>query len=376
MELEFVDDPAHLPAALSRIDEPVVGLDVERADAPRYFRTAALIQVGTANRVVLVDAVTLAPVPTLSHFLAERTSILHALQNDLEPLRAVGVEVGDVHDTAVAASLLGLPTGLDPLLQELLGVALSPDKERFQRADWEQRPLPDDMATYAAMDVIHLSALWNDLRTRLQADERLPWYQQELHALVVGAHDDNRDWTRTKGAGRLSPEERAVLKALWEEREAICVEADMAPNRALRDEVLIDLAQKPARDPTDLIRRNKRRGRPSRQHAERLLAAQETGAQAPPEPKENGAEPWSRSHRDAFDAMRKARAEVADDLGLDAGVLCPSRALWGPARENPSDPDELCDLADLRPWQAAALRTVLWEAYRAAMADHPDDASN
>jgi ribonuclease D len=373
VELEFVDDPVDLPAALSRIDEPVVGLDVERADAPRYFRTAALIQVGTAERVVLVDAVRLAPVPTLSDFLAERTSILHALQNDLEPMRAVGVEVGDVHDTAIAASLLGLPTGLDPLLQELLGLALSPDKERFQRADWEQRPLPDDMADYAAMDVIHLSALWTDLRTRLQEDNRLDWYQQELHALVDGAYDDTRDWTRTKGAGRLSPEERAVLKALWEEREAICIEADLAPNRVLRDEVLIDLAQNPARDPADLIRRNRRRGRPGRGHAERLHAAQESGKQAPPEPKENGAEPWSRAHRDAFDAMRKTRAAIADDLGLDAGVLCPSRALWGPARGNPSDPDELCALADLRPWQAAALGDVLWDAYRAAMADHADD---
>jgi hypothetical protein len=193
-----------------------------------------------------------------------------------------------VHDTAIAASLLGLPTGLDPLLQELLGLALSPDKERFQRADWEQRPLPDDMADYAAMDVIHLSALWTDLRARLQEGQRLAWYEQELQALVDGAYDDTRDWTRTKGAGRLSPEERAVLKALWEEREAICVEADLAPNRVLRDEVLIDLAQNPARDPADLIRRNRRRGRPGRGHAERLHAAQESGRQAAPEPKENG----------------------------------------------------------------------------------------
>ena len=176
MDPQFVDDPSDLASALARIDEPLVGVDVERADAPRYYRTAALIQVGTADHVVLVDAVALDPVPLLGDFLAERTAVLHALPNDLEPLRAVGVEVGTVHDTAVAASLLGLPIGLDPLLQELLDVALSPDKERFQRADWERRPLPHDMAAYAAGDVVHLGELWDELArpvsyTHLRAHE-------------------------------------------------------------------------------------------------------------------------------------------------------------------------------------------------------------
>lgn len=68
---QFVDHPEGLAPALARIDEPLVGVDVERADAPRYFRTAALIQVGTADHVVLVDAVALDPVPLLSDFLAQ-----------------------------------------------------------------------------------------------------------------------------------------------------------------------------------------------------------------------------------------------------------------------------------------------------------------
>lgn len=367
MDPQFVDDPADLASALARIDEPVVGVDVERADAPRYFRTAALIQVGTADHVVLVDAVALDPVPLLSDFLADRTSILHALPNDLEPLRAVGVEVGPVHDTAVAASLLGLPIGLDPLLQELLDVALSPDKERFQRADWERRPLPDDMAAYAAGDVVHLGELWAELNRRLDASGRRSWYDEELVAAIATAYDPGRDWTRTKGSGRLSPQQRSVLQAVWEEREAICREFDLAPNRVLRDPVLLDLAQNPAADAHALIRRNQRRGRPAREHADRLFAAQQAGLQAPPEPKAVNGAPWTPAHRDAYDAMRRARAEVADQIGLDAGVLCPSKALWGPVRGEPSSPRELCQLAGLRQWQADLLGDVLWEAYTTAL---------
>lgn len=370
MDPQFVDDAADLVPALARIDEPLVGVDVERSDAPRYFRTAALIQVGTADHVVLVDAVALAPVPVLGEFLAERTSILHALPNDLEPLRAVGVEVGPVHDTAVAASLLGLPTGLDPLLQELLDVALSPDKERFQRADWERRPLPEDMAAYAAGDVVHLGELWAELDRRLADSGRRHWYDQELAATIATAYDPGRDWARTKGAGRLSPEQRAVLQAVWEEREAICREADLAPNRVLRDGVLLDLAQNPARDPAALVRRNQRRGRPSPQHGERLFAAQQAGLQAPPEPRQTRASPWAPAHRDAYDAMRRARADVAEAIGLDAGVLCPSKALWGPVRGDPATPDELCQQAGLRQWQCELLAEVLWAAYTDALSEH------
>lgn len=369
MQFTFVDDADDLSSALARVDEPVVGADVERADAPRYYRTAALIQVGTPDHVVLVDAVGLAPVPLLSDFLAERTAVLHALDNDLEPMRAVGVDVGAVHDTAAAASLLGLPTGLDPLLQECLDVSLSPDKDRFQRADWEQRPLPEDMAAYAAGDVVHLRALWEVLATRLDETGRRSWYEEELAALVAGAFEDARDWTRTRGAGRLSPEQRAVLRAIWEERETICREFDLAPNRVLRDEVLVELAERPANDPAALVRRNQRRRRPSRPHAERLFAAQQAGRQAPPEPRDTDGSTWRRVHRDAYDAMRRARADVARGIGLDPGIVCPSKVLWGPARGEPSSPQELCRLADLRDWQCELLADALWEAYTSAMAD-------
>lgn len=365
MQPTFVDDRSGLAAALKRIDAPLVGVDVERSDAPRYFRTAALIQVGTEDEVVLVDAVALAPVPLLSDFLAERTSILHALPNDLEPLRAVGVEMGDVHDTAVAASLLGLPVGLDPLLQERLDVALSPDKERFQRADWEQRPLPDDMAAYAAGDVVHLAALWDDLAGMLDETGRRSWYDEELAATIATALDDARDWTRTKGAGRLSPEQRAVLRAVWREREAICREFDIAPNRVLRDAAMVTLAEDPAPDPAALARRNQRRGRPTRPHAERLFTAQQAGLAADPAPRSDGA-PWDPRQRDAYDAMRRIRADVARDLGLDPGVLCPSKVLWGPARGGPEDARELCEQAGLRKWQAELLAEPLWEAYTSA----------
>ncbi len=360
----FVDRPADIAGALGRLQAGVVGMDVERADSARYFRRAALVQVGAGESCVLLDAVRLDHLAALDVFLADRDVVLHALENDLEPLAVLGVEPLRVDDTAVAASVLGLPTGLGPLLTEVLGVELTDDKQRFQRADWEERPLPDDMAAYAAGDVVHLPRLWDALRERLEETGRTGWYEQELDAAIERSFDDRRDWTRVKGTARLSPDQRAVLREVWEERERLAREHDVAPNRLLHDDVLRDLSLDPPGTEQELVRRSPRRRRQLRAYAPDLLAAVERGTEAPPEPREASGHRWEPIHRDTYDALRRRRAEIAEELGIEAGVLCPSRPLWRAVAGEPVDADELCALAGMRPWQAELLAEPLWEVFQ------------
>lgn len=368
-EVVFVDAVDEVDAALERVAEEVVGVDVERADADRYYRRAALIQVGAEGRCVLLDGVTLDELPQLDRFLGDdRLAVLHAIENDLEPLAAKGITADRMADTAVAAALLGLPTGLGALLQELLGVELDGDKSSYQRADWEARPLTSGMAAYAAGDVVHLPALWEELSGRLRREDRLGWYDEEFAYTVERAGLDTRDWTRVKGSGRLSPAQRAVLREVWTEREAIAQEHDLAPNRLLHDEVLRELATDPPRTAPQLVRRSQRRRSLVRRHADRLMEAIERGLAAEPEPRDSGGRRWSDRDRSAFDALRRTRAEVADELGLDAGILCPSRPLWSAIAGHPGDGAELCRLAELRAWQTQLLAEPLWDAYEEAMA--------
>ena len=376
-EVVFVDDRAEVPAALESVAAGTVGVDVERADADRYFRRAALVQVGTAERCLLLDAVALPELEELDAFLDDdRVAVLHALENDLEPLARMGVVPGRVADTAIAAALLGLPIGLSGLLAEVLGVQLSADKEAYQRADWEARPLSPEMADYAAGDVFHLPELWHELEDRLAAAGRMSWYEQELAFSIARAGEDNRDWTRVKGAGRLDPTAKAVLRSLWEERERLAREHDIAPNRLVHDDVLRELAEHPVRTADELVRRSQRRRGLLRQHADDLLAALERGLAAPPETREEGGRRWASEDKAAYDALRKARATVADDLGIEPGVLCSSRPLWRAVAGRPQDGLELCALADLRPWQTELLHEVLWEAYTDAMTPAPAAAPN
>lgn len=371
VNVTFVDAAADVTAALAAVDEPVVGIDVERADAEHYFRRAALVQIGVAGRCVLLDATTLEGLDALDRFLADgRTAVFHAMENDLAPLASKGVEPHQVADTAVAAAILGLPTGLASLLAQLLDVELDDDKGSYQRADWEARPLTAGMTAYAAGDVVHLPQLWARLAARLEDTGRRAWYDEDLAAVLAGAHDDQRDWTRVKGATSLPPEQRAVLRSVWEERERLAREHDIAPNRLLHDDVLRDLATDPPRTQAQLVRRSHRRRSLLRRHAEDLLTAVQRGLEGEPERSSRSRRP-RRDDRDVYDALRRRRAELATELGLDPGVLAPARPLWQAVTGDPADAGELCQLAGLNHWRTELLAEPLWQAYRDAR-EHDD----
>lgn len=373
----LVTDPERVERELERLGDGTVGVDVERADAARYHRHAALVQVGVAGRCVLLDGMALDGLEVLDAFLAERTSVLHASTNDVVPLATRGVRPRRLADTATAAALLGHPIGLGPLLGVLLGIELGVDKERFQRADWEARPLAEDMLAYAAGDVVHLPELWVTLADELDRTGRRPWYEQELEAAVAGAHADDRDWTRVKGSARLSPAQRAIVRRVWEVREALAREHDIAPNVLLHDDVIASLATDPPRTIAKLVQRVPRHRAVARRFGEELLAAIEEGRSAEPEPSRSGSNGrrWTEADRGVQDALRKRRAAIARDLGIEPGVLCPSRPLAAVAIGDPEGPDELVRLAGLRPWQAELLSQELWDAYERARSAQPAAAS-
>lgn len=365
----FVDKPAGLDRGLSSLDDlRVVGVDVERADWDRYFRTAALIQVGGQGRVLILDPLTLEHLSPLDRFLAGRLSVFHALENDLVPLVARGVAPSRLEDTAIAAAMLGLPTGLGPLLEQVLGVQLQADKQEMQRADWEARPVRDDMLAYAAADVADLPALWEALTERLHATDRHEWYAEELEATITAPPvEERRAWTRIKGVGRLGPAARARVRAIWAAREELARETDTAPGRIASDRVLVGLASDPPRHASELSRRGMRR-QAVRRFGEDLLAAmsQASVADLPPA---RGGRLANEDDRRMVDTLRGIRAARADELGIDAGVLCPSRTLLGAVLDDAGTPGELRAALGLRHWQWRQIGKEFCDALDVAWAD-------
>lgn len=364
MDIELVQERERIADALVGVDEPVVGVDVERGDGDRYFRQAALVQVGVEGRCVLLDAVRIPDLAPLGGFLDDRLAVFHSIENDVVPMEESGVPLRHVADTQVAAQMLGLPFGLSSLLEELLDVELTEDKSRMQRADWERRPLTDEMIAYAAGDVVHLPALWRTLERQLMSAGRTAWYEQELAATLEHARSDTRSWDRTSGLGRLDGHGRAILREVWEERERIAREHDIAPQRIARDDALVDIAQADPDSRGALAQAL--RGDQMNQWGADLLAAARRGSSEPDVARPSEHRAPTDDDRAAYDRMRKERARIADEIGMDAGVLCPSRVLWPAVLSDPDGPDELCRAAGFRPWQCEVLGERLWDAYRDA----------
>lgn len=362
-QIEYVDDHDDLVAALDHLDDDLVGIDVERADSDRYFRRAALVQVGDADLCVLLDPLAIPEPQPLAELCAERMVVLHAIENDLEPMDRLGVPMPNVADSAIAAAFLSLPIGLGDLLEAVLGVELDTDKSKYQRADWARRPLSQGMKEYAAGDVLHLPELWEELAGRLEAAGRFAWYEQELAATIEQARSDTRHWERTKGAGRLDPDERSALHTLWDAREDLCRTHDIAPNRLVHDKTLVSLVQDPPASPQELVQRDpRRRSGPVTEHAGALFEALQEGLEAPPEPRPQSRR-WSDEQRNAYDALRHARTQRAHALDLDPGFCCPSRQLRAAVTAEPQDPDAFAGAAGLRPWQREQLLGDLWSVY-------------
>lgn len=362
--ITLVDEPEGVRPALAELDLPVVGIDVERADADRYHRHAALVQVGGPTYCILLDGMVLDDLAPLDEHLTGRLSVLHAANNDVVPLAAKGVAPSRLVDTAVAAAVLGLPVGLGALLEEVLSLTIEGDKESFQRADWAARPIPEPMQAYAAGDVVHLPALWQALADRLDDAGRMTWFEQELTASLENAVTDTRDWRRVRGVGRLSGRQQLIARMLWEERETIARTEDIAPNLLLHDEVIVALSVEPPRTAPQLARRARRRRRMEEEHAERFLQVVQDATERDVPPPDPDRRRWTDRDSRAFDRLRETRATVARGLGIDAGVLCSSKTLKDAVREDPEDAEALCDAAGLRPWQRELLADALWTAYR------------
>jgi ribonuclease D len=361
MERTYVTTPSQLTTALVYLgDPPVVGVDVERADANRYWRSPALIQLGVNGSVVLVDPLEIDDLGPLHQFLHSRTIVLHAMENDIAPLHSVAVEPAEIEDTAVAAAVLGLPTGLETLLDQLLGVSFNGDKERMQRADWEMRPLTDAMLDYAAADVADLPQLWTVLAERLDASGRRSWYEQERDALrQLPPIEERRSWTRLRGLGRLDQRAQIRARSLWQAREALARDTDTAPNRILSDRALIDLAARPVADTRGLRARGMRR-QASRRFGPGLLAALGEAGDAAPVPAR--ARRLDERDRTIVDRLRAQRSRIAAREHLDPGVLCPNRSLERAVAIRPATTDELRATLDLRPWQWELMADAFTEA--------------
>ncbi len=331
---EDIDDAV---AALTAGHGPF-SIDTERAMGIRYSARAYLVQIRREGAgTFLIDPVGIEDrLGPLAEALAADQWILHAADQDLPSLREIGLNPPDVFDTEVAGILLGLErVSLQAEIAEILGYGLA---KEHSMADWSQRPLGPELRAYAALDVELLLELRNALMSMLRAAGRLEWLHEECEEIRLREPKPPRAQPWRKAARQVGVRDRralGMLAALWDARDGLAKDRDLAPERVLPSKVMAELAARKPRSRSDVERSPLLQSRIRRKDVDVWWAAVEgawalDGDALPERQFHEGEAPypavrnWERTNPQAAQRWRVVRTAVlarADDLGIRQELL-------------------------------------------------------
>lgn len=370
-----------------------VAIDAERASGYRYGQSAYLVQLRREGAgSFLIDPINTGPLTALSRALKDAEWIVHAATQDLPCLAELDMHPTTLFDTELAGRIAGRPrVGLGPLVEAELGLSL---EKGHGAADWSTRPLPEPWLRYAALDVEVLIELRDILAADLEAQGKLAWAREEFAAIVAAPPTPPRaePWRRTSGLHRIrKPRQLAIVRALWEERDAIAQRRDTAPGRVLNDAAIIEAATSTVTDMKSLQELPTFKGRGARRHLTQWWAALERGraasdAELPSAKQRADGPPPARSWPDRdpaaaarLSAGRASLTALAESIHIPVeNLLTPDllrRICWQPPSS--IDPESVAHRLReglAREWQIALVTPAVVEALRvpAPVVNAPD----
>jgi ribonuclease D len=372
---QFISTQAHWDrVALELEREPELAVDTEANSMYAYRGRICLVQIASVKSVWLLDPLAVGDLSHLGRILADSSivKIMHGSDYDLRSFfREYGFPVNGLFDTETCARFLGLVSpNLAAVLQRFLDVEI-PKSRRLQRSNWGLRPLSEEAVAYAAADVQHLIALADKERKLLTEWGRLAWVQEEFARLEATgravAELPPPDFLRVKGSDRLNPQQLAVLKELFDLREAEAERIDQPPYRVMGNDALLHLAQEPTMRLEDvpglsphLVRRLGDKMRAGIQKAMRG-----SGIQQPPRPRRT---PPGREVQARQQKLKQWRSDKGADLALDPALLWPAASLERLAQDPASWESELADTgaSGIRTWQRGEFAEELAAVLRSA----------
>jgi ribonuclease D len=317
----------------ARLSVPIPGpvaLDTEFIREKTYYPQLALVQLARGDEILLLDPLTLGDANALQRvFRAPTLKLMHSPSEDLQAFKLrYGVLPRPLFDTQVAAALAGMGPGLG--YQALVARLLDLNLEKGEtRSDWMRRPLSPSQLHYAADDVRHLGAAYNELARRLRELGRVSWLEEECERQLATADDDAPDphpHLGVRSAQRMPPEQQARLRRLLIWREALARRSDKPRSWIVDNELLVELAlgrltrRAEFEAALDARPRAPRRSRDELWDAVFLpLSPEERDIPLATQPDPRWREPMRR--------MQDAVARIAAQLDLPDGLLCARRHL-------------------------------------------------
>lgn len=248
-EPELIKDEQMFRAAIADLRrEPVIAYDTEFIGEHTYYPRICLVQIATADRVLLIDPLAGIDLDPFWELVAREkpVKIVHAGLQDLEPaLRLVGRPAAGVFDTQIAAGMCGMryPASLKDVVAEFVGGEIG---RGLKFSQWDRRPLSEKQLRYAADDVRYLLLLHERLTAKLEELGRSEWASEEFASFAdprIYRTDPATRKLKVKALSKMRMRPRTALRELVVWREDVARERDVSPRVLISDEALKGVAE-------------------------------------------------------------------------------------------------------------------------------------
>ena len=247
----YVTDTQSLAALCERWSQlDAIAVDTEFMRTDTFYAKLGLLQIGDGQCSFLLDPLEIEDWTPFERLCRndDVEFIFHSCSEDLSVfLSHFGFLPQRVFDTQLAASFLGLGPSLSYAALVLLRLDQVIEKD-VTRSDWLQRPLTAAQQRYAAIDVVHLIELRNQLRDELREKNVSDWFDAECLSLIQTAidYESEDNWSSLyqslSNAWRLNERGLILLRALcvWREKEAR--RRDKPKSWIVKDSDLVEVA--------------------------------------------------------------------------------------------------------------------------------------
>jgi ribonuclease D len=355
--IENYKDLIRIAGQLQR--EKALGVDLEADSMFHYQEKVCLIQISTASKSFVCDPLVVKDVSPLAALFADSDirKVLHGADYDIRSLqRDFGIEVGGLFDTQIAARFLGMKeTGLASLLKSQMGITI---EKKYQKKDWSKRPLPAAMLSYAVQDACYLISMAKRLENELRLKGRLSWVEEEceLQSKVTPPRPDKRPFfMRFKGSRKLDRRSLAVLESVLRLRDEVARRRNLPPFKVLGSSPIMEIAQRKPETEADLKtikgispKRAESLAGPLLKRIHQALSQPEDSLPFFPKRTPRRIAPKATKRGKALKGWREKRA---DDLEVDAAIICTNSQIRSIAEENPRNVEHFGRIDGIRNWQ-------------------------
>ena len=310
-----------------------LGIDTEFIRTRTYYAKLGLVQVYDGNQCYLIDPLGIMDLSPLFDVFGNKKilKILHSCSEDLEIFtKLAGNAPTPLYDTQLAAALCGLgpSLGYRGLVEILVGDQLAKTE---QRSDWMKRPLTASQMHYAALDVLHLYQLHDQLEQQLAKLGRTEWAVQENLRVIRKSESDSdidEQFKRFKTGWKLKPLGAEILYRLVSWRDQTARDRDIPRSHVMPDEALLDMAFEQPDSTAAINSKTRVSSRAGQRYGEQLVTIIQDTSNSPPSSwREPPPSPLDSAKRKLIQQMRELVAEKASELNLAAETVASRRDL-------------------------------------------------